>query len=86
MPLRYPGTYVACGLALAKGAEALYDRQARTVRCVGCPTGPQSHGEADTEEPQIEAGTAGACGSGAVYASAVAFGLSSSWNRARYGP
>ena len=60
MRLRYPGTCVACGLALAKGAEALYDRQARTIRCVECPTGPESHGNADAEEPQIDAGTAGA--------------------------
>jgi hypothetical protein len=59
MPLRYPGTCVACGLALAKGAEAFYDRQALTVRCVECPTG-EDGGEADIEEPQIEAGTAGA--------------------------
>ncbi len=53
--LRYPGTCVACGLALAKGTEALHDRQARTVRCVECPTG-----EAGPGEPEIEAGTAGA--------------------------
>ena len=60
LSLRYPGTCVACGLALAKGAEALYDRQARTVRCVECPTGPDGHGYADTDEPQINAGAAGA--------------------------
>ncbi len=60
MPLRYPDTCVACGLALAKGEEALYDRKARRVRCVVCPPGPESQGEGDTEEPQIEAGTPGA--------------------------
>jgi hypothetical protein len=60
LPLRYPGRCVACGLALATGAEALYDRETRTVRCVECPTGLHGHGEVDIEEPQIEAGTAGA--------------------------
>ena len=52
--LRYAGTCVICGAALDQGAEALYDRPTRTVRCIECPEGPA------IEVPAIEAGLAGA--------------------------
>jgi hypothetical protein len=54
IPLRYPGTCVVCGAALAVGVEALYDRMSRTVRCVECPT----DGGTATNAP-IDAGVAG---------------------------
>ncbi len=36
--LRYPGTCVLCGAALAKGEEALYEAATKTVRCSECPS------------------------------------------------
>jgi len=50
--LRYVGTCAVCGRALEKGTTALYDRAARTVRCVECP--PRETSTA------VDAGTAGA--------------------------
>jgi hypothetical protein len=35
--LRYAGTCVVCGVALAQGLPALYDKASKTVRCVACP-------------------------------------------------
>ena len=35
--LRYVGTCVVCGAALAQGVPALYDKASKTVRCVVCP-------------------------------------------------
>ncbi len=52
--LRYSGTCVLCGAALARGAEALYDPASKTVRCVPCPVA----GAGPTDEP-IELGVAG---------------------------
>lgn len=53
--LRYAGSCVQCRAPLAKGAEALYDRRLKTVRCVTCPA------EQDGEpEPPIDVGVAGA--------------------------
>jgi hypothetical protein len=50
--LRYEGACVLCGTRLEKGTEALYDKAARSVRCVQClPV---------TAEPAINAGSAGA--------------------------
>lgn len=47
--LRYPASCVACGIALSKSAEAIWDPSAKTVTCLACaPAGA------------IEAGTAGA--------------------------
>jgi hypothetical protein len=46
---------VLCGTALAKGAEALYDRQLKTVRCVNCVASQESD-----EEAPIDFGVAGA--------------------------
>ncbi len=34
MRLRYPGTCRVCGVELAAGAEAIYERTSKTVRCV----------------------------------------------------
>jgi hypothetical protein len=34
--LRYDGTCVVCGAALAKGSQALYEASTRTVRCIEC--------------------------------------------------
>lgn len=36
MALRFAGTCSACGRALAAGSQAAYDRQLRTVTCIGC--------------------------------------------------
>lgn len=52
--LRYAGTCVACGMPLAKGSQALYDRAKKTLRCVTCPVG------ADELTPPIDVGVAGA--------------------------
>jgi hypothetical protein len=53
--LRYAGTCVECGAALAQGTEALYHAATKTVRCVTCPD-PQTAVEA----APIDGGTAGA--------------------------
>lgn len=53
--LRYSGSCVLCGVALAKGAEALYDRRLKTVRCVSCPAAPDGE-----PEPVIDPGVGGA--------------------------
>jgi Nuclease-related domain len=50
--LRYAGTCILCGLQLAAGAEALYDKGSRTVRCTACP-------EEVSEPTPIQMGTAG---------------------------
>src|SRR5689334_676110 len=47
--LRYPAQCVACGIALSKGAQALWDSAAKTVTCLACAPGGL-----------VEAGTAGA--------------------------
>src|SRR5438093_6829795 len=52
--LRYAGPCVACGTNLAKGSEALYYAEARTVRCLKCPDRI-----ADSTKPSIEGGSAG---------------------------
>src|SRR5436305_598439 len=51
--LRYAGVCVLCGTHLDQGAEALYDRGTRSVRCLVCP----SHGAVDLEP--IDSGVAG---------------------------
>jgi Nuclease-related domain len=51
--LRYPGVCILCGTQLAKGAEALYDKGTRTVRCMVCPT------EVRVQLKPIDTGTAG---------------------------
>ncbi|MET0782079.1 MAG: nuclease-related domain-containing protein [Lacisediminihabitans sp.] len=38
MRLRYAGTCLLCGRALAAGADAIYERATKTVRCVQCST------------------------------------------------
>lgn len=43
--LRFPGTCRICGVALAKGEEAVHDRATRAVTCLGC------HAEATVEAP-----------------------------------
>lgn len=40
--LRYAGTCISCGAALAKGTEARYDRSTKTVECITCPPDPAS--------------------------------------------
>ncbi len=55
MRLRYVGTCVRCGLALPKGADALYCHTTRTVRCVECSTVG-----AGGERSRIDGGVAGA--------------------------
>ena len=46
------GTCAECGTPLAQGADALYDRRLRTVRCVACPV--------DGDATAIDPGVAGA--------------------------
>ena len=53
--LRYAGGCVRCGTPLAKGADALYDRLHKTIRCLSCPTD-----RVDEPEPPIDVGVAGA--------------------------
>jgi hypothetical protein len=36
--LREPARCALCGSGLAKGSEALYELQGKTVRCLECPT------------------------------------------------
>ena len=36
--LREPTRCSLCGFGLAKGDEALYDLQAKSIRCFECPT------------------------------------------------
>jgi len=38
MMLRYSGTCRLCGLPLAAGVDAVFERDLKTVRCVQCPT------------------------------------------------
>jgi len=38
MRLRYAGTCRLCAAPLAAGADAIYERDSRTVRCADCPT------------------------------------------------
>jgi Nuclease-related domain len=53
--LRYGGTCVACGAALAKGAQAMHDAASKTVRCIACPEGAVA-----MPTPPIDPGKAGA--------------------------
>jgi hypothetical protein len=53
--LRYAGTCTQCGTPLSVGADALYDRLQKSVRCVSCPA--DRVGE---PESPIDAGVAGA--------------------------
>jgi hypothetical protein len=52
MRLRYAGTCRLCGRALTAGADAIYERVSKTVRCVDCAT--------ETTDPDPEPGVAGA--------------------------
>jgi hypothetical protein len=36
--VKYDGVCVRCGIALAKGTPAVWDRSSRTIRCIECPT------------------------------------------------
>lgn len=38
MKLRYAGTCRLCGIALPTGADAVYERTLKAVRCIECPT------------------------------------------------
>lgn len=70
MRLRYAGTCRLCGTALDAGADAVYERGLKTVRCVRCPTeigAPEvvpsvevSPAIAASESTTPEPGTAGA--------------------------
>ncbi|MCL8026380.1 nuclease-related domain-containing protein [Nocardioides bruguierae] len=65
MRLRYAGSCRLCGHPLAAGADAVYERARRTVRCVTCPeAGAATPGAPTTTEgtlPEpVRPGTAGA--------------------------
>ena len=51
--VKYDGPCSRCGTVLAKGTEAIWDKAARSMHCVECPTVP-------AEQPPIDYGTAGA--------------------------
>jgi hypothetical protein len=57
--LRYPASCVACGIALSKGAEAVWDPTAKTVTCLACSPGhevaPGEAGESAAAEGQRRA-------------------------------
>lgn len=64
MKLRYAGVCRICGAALPARDEAIYERSAKTVRCVGCPTASAptplaGDDEAPALETQSDAGIAG---------------------------
>lgn len=40
MRLRYDGACAGCGVALAAGVQAIWDRDAKVVRCLGCHSAP----------------------------------------------
>lgn len=52
MKLRYAGVCRMCGIELPARTDAIYERSAKTVRCVECPT------EAFEPEPETELKTA----------------------------
>jgi Nuclease-related domain len=47
--LRYPATCASCGIALSKGAEAVWDPASKTVTCLAC-----------VPDGQVDSGTPGA--------------------------
>lgn len=51
--VKYGGACSRCGVMLHAGEVAVYDRAARTIHCVSCPTAPAP------EPPEIEVGVAG---------------------------
>jgi hypothetical protein len=61
----FAGTCRICGVDLPAGAEAIYERSSKTVRCVShdvvAPVAPAAFNVVDTEDPEIiDSGTAGA--------------------------
>ena len=58
--VKYDGTCVRCGRSLVAGTPAIYDRSARTIRCIECPTATESPAEAPLPQSEIDTGTAGA--------------------------
>jgi hypothetical protein len=66
MRLRYAGRCRTCGAALSVGAEAIYDRESKTVTCLACfpkesPGGPEIISPASSD---VFAGVAGASARG----------------------
>lgn len=63
MKLRYAGTCRLCGTELPARADAIYERSAKTVRCVECPTAVSADDVTEAEPPVVgadeEAGGAG---------------------------
>jgi hypothetical protein len=51
MRLRYAGTCVRCGMSLAAGTTADYDRASKSVACVACPPRRAMPGEAVDSAP-----------------------------------
>ncbi len=60
MRLRYAGTCVLCGVALDRGAAAVYSRITRTVRCLGCHVAVQADAQEPLRELPVVDGAAGA--------------------------
>lgn len=68
MRLRYAGTCRLCGRTLAAGADAVYERGSKTVRCVDCAAVAMNPAEAVATV--VAADTADAADTGAAGASA----------------
>lgn len=51
MRLRYAGTCRVCGAELPAKVEAVYERTAKTVRCLGCPPAATEVDEAPPTGP-----------------------------------
>ncbi|MDL5350928.1 nuclease-related domain-containing protein [Microbacterium sp. zg-YB36] len=60
MRLRYAGTCRLCAAPLAAGADAIYERESKTVRCAECPEASATASATASASVEIEVGVAGA--------------------------
>lgn len=66
MKLRYAGVCRLCGTKLPAQVEAIYERSAKTVRCLACLTGPVVEAIPEDESPrEVHVDDAGVAGSSA---------------------
>lgn len=57
MRLRYAGTCMACGVPLAAGTTADYDRTSKTVACIVCPPTDANTDQGERRDPSIDVGS-----------------------------
>lgn len=57
--VKYDGVCSKCGVALAKGAPAVYDRRSKTIGCIECPVATEVSATPAATLP-VDAGVAGA--------------------------